>query len=46
MAANRRPIGDPAAEVRAAYPDATVDEAKAEHWAVNWAREWDRRFRG
>jgi hypothetical protein len=35
---------DPAAEVVAAYPEATVDEAKAAHWEANWAREWERRF--
>jgi hypothetical protein len=29
--------------VLAIYPDAIVDEAKAEHSAGNWAREWERR---
>jgi hypothetical protein len=34
---------DPAAEVLALYPDAKVDEAKAEERAVHWAGEWGRR---
>jgi hypothetical protein len=44
VAAYRLPLGDPSAEVLTAYPDAAVDEAKAQHWAGNWAREWGRRF--
>jgi hypothetical protein len=36
--------GDPAAEVRAAYPDAAVDEAEVARWSVQWARGWERRF--
>ena len=44
MAAYRLPLGDPAAAVLAAYPDAAVDEAMAAHWEGNWGREWTRRF--
>jgi hypothetical protein len=35
---------DPAAQVLATYPDAKVDEAKAEERAGHWARGWERRF--
>jgi hypothetical protein len=35
---------DPAVEVRAAYPDAAVDEAEAVRWAAQWTRGWERRF--
>jgi hypothetical protein len=37
---------DPAAEVLAIFPNAAVDEAKAEERAVHWAGEWTRRFPG
>jgi hypothetical protein len=35
---------DPAAEVRAAYPDAAVDEAEIARWSEQWTRGWERRF--
>ena len=35
---------DPASEVLAVYPDAKVDEARAEERAGHWAGEWQRRF--
>jgi hypothetical protein len=35
---------DPAAEVLAIFPDAKVDQAKAEERAEHWAGEWTRRF--
>jgi hypothetical protein len=44
MAAYRLPIGDAAAEVLAAYPDAAVDEAKAAEREGNWTRISERRF--
>jgi hypothetical protein len=43
VAAYRLPIGDPAAEVLATYPEANVDEAKAAQWEGSWTREWERR---
>jgi hypothetical protein len=46
VTAYRLPLGDPAAEVLAAYPEAAVDEAKAAHWEGNWVRQWGRRFEG
>jgi hypothetical protein len=36
--------GDPAAEVLASFPDAKVDDSRAEEPAKHWTREWERRF--
>jgi hypothetical protein len=38
--------GDPAVEVRAAFPDAAVDEAEVSRWSVQWTHGWARRFPG
>ena len=38
-------LEDPAAEVRAACPDAAVDEAKAAEWAERFGVKWREHFK-
>lgn len=43
-AAFRLPLGDPAAEVGAAWPEVDADEGGASDQATAWTRSWERRL--